>query len=136
MVYSFVLIRLERGEYPLNWVPFTTIKEYISDFSSIPYEVFMMFFGNLFYFAPLGIIFYLLLKKHNSVVRLLVSVLFPPIAFSLLEYSQFLLQNGFCEFDDMMMNSLGFWFGALFAYVLDKTVRKLTKGIVTGFWCW
>lgn len=134
LIYSFILIRLERGVYPLNWIPFNTIREYISDYSSIPYEVFMMFFGNLLYFTPLGVIFYLLLKNHKTIVKVLVIILFPITAFSLLEYSQYLLQNGFCEFDDMMMNSLGFWLGALLGLVADTIVKKATKGRVTCFW--
>lgn len=134
LIYSFVLIRLERGVYPLNWIPFNTIREYISDYSSIPYEVFMMFFGNLLYFTPLGVIFYLLLKKHKIIVKVLVIILFPITAFSLLEYSQYLLQNGFCEFDDMMMNSLGFWLGAVLGLIADTIIVKATKGRVTCFW--
>lgn len=134
LIYSFVLIRLEMGVYPLNWVPFNTIRDYISDYSSIPYEVFMMFFGNLLYFTPLGVIFFLLLKSHKKVIKLLVITLFPLAAFSLLEYSQYLFQNGFCEFDDMMMNSLGFWLGALLGVIADLTVKKATKGRITCFW--
>lgn len=134
LIYSFVLIRLERGVYPLNWMPFNTIKDYISDYSSIPYEVFMMFFGNLLYFTPLGVIFYLLLKKHKTIVKTLVISVFPLVAFSLLEYSQYLFQNGFCEFDDMMMNSFGFWLGAVFGVIADITVKKATKGRITCFW--
>ena len=134
LVYSFVLIRLERAVYPLNWVPFNTIKDYISDYSSIPYEVFMMFFGNLLYFTPLGVIFYLCLKKQKLFIRLSVITLFPLIAFTLLEFSQYLFQNGFCEFDDMMMNSLGFWLGALLGAVTDLVVKKATKGSISCFW--
>lgn len=134
LIYSFVLIRLERGVYPLNWVPFNTVKEYIADYSSIPYEVFMMFFGNLLYFTPLGIIFYLLLKKHKTIVRIIFITVFPLVAFSLLEFSQYLFQNGFCEFDDMMMNSLGFWIGAVLAVSGDKIVKKITQGRITGLW--
>lgn len=134
LIYSFVLIRLEKGTYPLNWVPFNTIKEYISDYSSIPYEVFMMFFGNLLYFTPLGVIFHLVLRKKNAVFKILVTVLFPVAAFSLLEYSQYYFQNGFCEFDDMMMNSLGFWLGAVIGTAADKVVYKLSRGRTDCFW--
>lgn len=134
LIYSFVLIRLERGVYPLNFVPFNTIKEYISDYSRIPYEVFMMFFGNLLYFTPLGVIFHLCLKNHKKRVRIFVIAVFPLAAFSLLEFSQYWLQNGYCEFDDMMMNSLGFWLGALLGTVADATINKATKGRINCFW--
>lgn len=134
LVYSFILIRLEKGVYPLNWIPFNTIKEYISDYSSIPYEVFMMFFGNLLYFTPLGVIFYLLLKKQKIYIKLFVLTLFPLLAFTLLEFSQYFFQNGFCEFDDMMMNSFGFWLGALLGTFADAVVKKCTKGRIISFW--
>lgn len=134
LVYSFVLIRLEKGNYPMNRTPFSTINEYIKDYSSIPYEVFMMFFGNLLYFTPMGMIFYLLLKEKHIILKIVVIAVFPIVAFSLLEYSQFLLQNGFCEFDDMMMNSAGFWLGALLGFTADKLIIKITHGRLNCFW--
>ncbi len=53
LIYSFILIRLERGDYPFNFIPFRTLKEYASNWDSIPYEIFMIFCGDLFYFSPL-----------------------------------------------------------------------------------
>ncbi len=135
LVYSFVLIRLERGDYPLNIRPFATINEYIDSYSEIPYEVFMMFFGNLFYFTPLGYIFCVKMRNRNKYFKSITIILFPLVAFSLLELSQYIIQNGFCEFDDMLMNSLGFWMGAVLYVISDKLARNISKNRYKHFWC-
>lgn len=134
LVYSFVLIRLQTGEYPFRFQPFVTIKEYIDEYNSIPYEVFMMFFGNLLYFTPLGYIFSRLLINQKKFVRVLVNLLFPILSFTLLEFSQYIFQNGYCEFDDMMMNSIGFWFGNILFIVLNKITFILSKRKYSLFW--
>ncbi len=134
LFYSFVLIRLQTDEYPINLVPFSTVREYISDWSSIPYEVFMMFFGNLLYFTPLGYIFHIILRSKHTAKRFLIIFFFPLVAFSLLEISQYVFQNGYCEIDDMLMNSLGFWLGAALAPLCDKIAAKATKGRLKYFW--
>lgn len=134
LIYSFVLIRLKTAEYPLNLVPFSTIKEYIADWQTIPYEVFMMFFGNLLYFAPMGYIFYVALRHGKFRKRLSIIAVFPLIAFSLLELSQYVFQNGFCEIDDMTMNTLGFWLGAALAPISDILTSRATKNRLNHFW--
>ncbi len=135
LIYSFVLIRLKTAEYPLNLVPFSTIKGYIADWQTIPYEVFMMFFGNLLYFAPMGYIFYVALRHGKFWKRLSIIAVFPLIAFSLLELSQYVFQNGFCEIDDMMMNTLGFWLGVALAPISDILTSRATKKRLNHFWC-
>lgn len=134
LVFSFVLIRLQKGVYPFNFIPFRTLKEYASDWESIPYEVFMMFCGNLFYFSPLGYIFAIKLRNVSKVKKNIILFLFPLIAFTALEFSQYFLQNGYCEFDDMMMNSIGFWIGSFLCPLTDLFAYKLSKGRVKTFW--
>ncbi len=134
LVYSFILIRLKTGSYPFRFQPFVTIREYLYDFNTIPYEVFMMFFGNLFYFTPLGFIVSRSVRAKRKSVRTVVNLLFPIIAFTLLELSQFIFQNGYCEFDDMMMNTLGFWLGNLMFIVLNKAAVFMSKGKYSTFW--
>lgn len=134
LVYSFILIRLKAGDYPFRFIPFITIKEYMSEYNSIPYEVFMMFFGNLLYFTPLGYIFSHILINHSKAVKISVNIFFPVIAFTLLEFSQYLFQNGYCEFDDMLMNSIGFWLGNFLFIVLNKIAFILSKRKYSLFW--
>ena len=134
LIYSFVLIRLETGDYPLRLQPFLTIKEYIEQFHTIPYEVLMMVLGNLFYFTPLGFILIILLKKNSTGLNVAVNILFPVVTFGLLEFSQFVFQNGYCEFDDIIMNSIGFWLGNILCIMLDKITVCITHGRIKAFW--
>lgn len=134
LMYSFVLIRLNTGDYPFRFQPFVTIKEYIEFYSEIPYEVLMNVLGNLFYFTPLGYIFWMLLSKKQIKIKIAVNFIFPIVTFTLLEFSQFYFQIGYCEFDDMMMNSLGFWFGNFMCYLCDYLTVKITNGRIKRFW--
>lgn len=134
LIYSFILIRLETGVYPFRFRPFVTIAEYIDQFSEIPYEIIMMVLGNLFYFTPLGYIFSSFLAGKKRIVKYIVNGLFPVITFSLLEFSQYVFQNGFCEFDDMLMNSIGFWFGNLLYFVFNFLAVKFSGNRVKRFW--
>ena len=134
LVYSFILIRLGPGEYPLRLIPFYTIKNYIQHYSVDPYETLMNVFGNLFYFTPLG---YILCRKtycNKLLFRIGFLFSFPLFAFSCLEFSQYLFQNGYCEFDDISMNTVGFWLGALLCPLTNVSARKLSKNNCKTFW--
>lgn len=134
LIYSFVLIRLQTGEYPLYLIPIRTVREYIEQFSYTPYEVLMMVFGNLFYFTPMGYIFSLLLREKKKRIKIPVLLFFPIVAFSMLEISQYIFQNGFCEFDDIAMNTLGFWFGAILCPLTDCIAKRISKNKIQQFW--
>jgi len=134
LVYSFILIRLRTAEYPFRFQPFVTIQEYLNGLDSIPYEIFMMFFGNLLYFTPLGYIFSRLLRNKNRITKILINALFPILVFTLLEFSQYFFRNGYCEFDDMMMNTLGFWLGNFLFWCSNKFATLISRGRYTSFW--
>ena len=134
LIYSFVLIRLDTGDYPFRFQPFVTIGEYIEKFAEIPYEILMNVLGNLFFFTPLGYIFLMLLSDKNIKIKVAVNLLFPIMAFTLLEFSQFFFRVGYCEFDDMMMNSIGFWFGNILCFVCNAFSAKISNGRVNRFW--
>ncbi len=134
LIYSFVLIRLNTADYPFRFQPFVTVREYIEAYSEIPYEVMMNVLGNLFYFTPLGYIFSTFLSKKQIKTKIAVNFVFPIAAFTLLEFSQFYFQIGYCEFDDMMMNTLGFWLGNLLCLMSDYLTVKITGGRVKRFW--
>lgn len=134
LVYSFVLIRLGPGEYPIRLIPFYTVKNYIQHYSVDPYETLMNVFGNLFYFTPLGYILCLKIRGKKTAFRICFIFVFPVFAFSCLELSQYLFQNGYCEFDDISMNTVGFWFGALLCPFTDGIARKLSQNRYAAFW--
>ncbi len=134
LLYSFVLIRLNVWEYPFNFIPFRTVKHYIEYFNNDPYEVLMNILGNLFYFTPLGYILSYLVKSKNKKKRIAFLSVFPVIAFTLLEFSQYIFQNGYCEFDDMSMNSIGFWLGCLLLPLSNSIAEKLSQNRINSFW--
>ena len=135
LIYSFYLVRMKSGgSYPLNFSVSTTVQMYLAEIRANPYEMWMMILGNLFYFTPLGYVFYVALRRRKPLFRFLVILLFAPAAFFLLEYSQYVFQIGYCEIDDMLMNALGFWFGAALAPLTDWLASRVTKRRVTHFW--
>ncbi len=135
LVYSFYLARTKPGgSYPLNFSFSTTMQMYRAKMQENPYEVWMMVFGNLFYFTPLGYIFAVVLRRKSAACRAAVILLFAPVAFFLLEYSQYVFQIGYCEIDDMVMNAFGFWLGAALAPLSDWVARRVNKQRVTHFW--
>ncbi|MBR6620539.1 MAG: VanZ family protein [Clostridia bacterium] len=134
LVYSFVLIRIGPGEYPIRLIPFYTIKNYIQHYSVDPYETLMNVFGNLFYFTPLGYILCRKVYDKKLGFRICFIFVFPIFAFSCLELSQYLFQNGYCEFDDISMNTVGFWLGALLCPLTNFLARKISRNRCLTFW--
>lgn len=136
LIYSFYLSRTKTdgSVFPLNLSFSTTIQMYLQKMKANPYEVWMMIFGNLFYFTPLGYIFAVALRRRRAAVRAAVIALFAPAAFFLLEYSQYLFQIGFCEMDDMLMNAFGFWLGAALAPLSDRVAQLVSKQRLPHFW--
>ena len=135
LVYSFYLSRMNSAQnYPLNLDLLSTVQMYLNKIGENPYEMWMMIFGNLFYFTPLGYIFAVALRQRSRAYRAVVLLLFAPVAFFFLEYSQYMFQIGYCEIDDMVMNALGFWLGAALAPLSDRFARRVSKQRITYFW--
>ena len=135
IIYSFYLVRTKPGDsYPLNLNLTTTVQMYREMIRNNPYEIWMMILGNMFYFTPLGYIFYIALRGLPAVRRRIIILLFAPVAFFLLEYSQYVFQTGYCEIDDMVMNALGFWLGAILAPLSDIAAKRISKGSISRFW--
>ncbi|HBL41209.1 MAG TPA: hypothetical protein DDY98_06425 [Ruminococcaceae bacterium] len=135
LVYSFYLARTKSGDvYPMNFNLLATLRSYLGKIKENPYEIWMLILGNLFCFTPLGYMFFVLLRKRSRLCRRTVIALFGPIAFSLLEYSQYVFQIGYCEIDDMVANTLGFWLGAALVPLSDWLAKRLTKQKIQHFW--
>jgi len=84
----------------------------------------MVFWGNLYIFAPIGL-FARVIKPSVKTVFLL---LFCIGLSSAVELSQLLFKNGHCDIDDVIINTAGFCLGLLFVAVANKAVKKLSKG--------
>lgn len=134
LLYSFVLIRLQTSDYPIRLIPFVTIKSYIEHYAEDPYEALMNFLGNLFYFTPMGYIISVMLRKKSKAIKAVILFFFPLITFTALEFSQYFFRNGYCEFDDISLNSIGFWFGSILCPVSDFAAKKFSHGRFKYFW--
>lgn len=122
LVYTFIIIRTQKYSSQINLTPFASIKSSFQGDISY-YEDFMYLFGNLLIFSPLGF-FLLIFKKIKCVFVAII-----PIALSCtIEISQLLLENGNCDIDDVILNSIGFYFGALLFYTANRIRKKVTKG--------
>ncbi len=136
LVYSFYLVRTRQDgiTYPLNLNWLSTVQMYREQLHENPYEMWMMILGNLFYFTPLGYLTAVLLRRCPCVCRVLIPALLGPVVFFALEYSQYRLQIGYCEIDDMAMNTLGFWLGTVLAPLSDRFTKHITKQRLQHFW--
>lgn len=130
LFYSFVLIR-PAGSFitEANFVPFRIIAEY---FKYRSYENFMVFWGNLFIFAPLGLFSKVIKPSAKPAILLLMCVGLS----SAVELSQLLFKNGHCDIDDVIINTVGFCLGMLFTVAADKAVKKCSKGRESTVFHW
>ncbi|NCB73944.1 MAG: VanZ family protein [Clostridia bacterium] len=98
-----------------NFVPFVTIRRYLSNISSDTYASSALFnlVGNLAAFMPLGFFCPLLIKILRNTWVFIPLLL---VGIAGIEGLQLLLRVGSCDIDDLILNSLG----ALFIYFLMK----------------
>ncbi len=126
LIYGFVLVRLsfsggDTAGY--NFIPFNTIMTYASD-SGYMYEGLIYFIGNICCLMPIG--FFLKVFKPQTKRS---TIIWLPILISvLIELSQILLKAGDCDIDDVILNSFGFYIGALFKEGCDKLRTAITSG--------
>jgi glycopeptide antibiotics resistance protein len=82
--------------------------------------VFIQFFGNLFIFTPLG--FFIPVFFPN--IRKGWLILIPILLAGSIETTQYILNTGKSDIDDLWMNVVGFWVGSLLFYSLG-TIRSI-----------
>lgn len=133
LIYCFILIRgIDSSSLPANFIPFRNIIGYYHSIHTNGYEIFMMFFGNLLFFTPMG--FYTkVIKPNKNIIFLL---LFPVIISSAIELSQLVLKSGNCDIDDVLLNSIGFYFGVMFKNIMDFVINKRTGGRTKTIFNW
>ncbi|MCL2509034.1 MAG: VanZ family protein [Oscillospiraceae bacterium] len=127
LLYSFVLQRPPGNQSSYNLIPFKEIVAYFTGPTDF-YEDFMYLMGNVFCFVPMG--FYVkIYRKSWKIPRLL---LIPAAVSVTVELSQLLLKTGHCDIDDVILNILGFFLGAMIVPLCDKARRLITRGGETG----
>lgn len=101
-----------------NFVPFRTIEGYFAGKSwSSPESKIANVFGNIALFMPFGFLYPLVFKKKETCW----SVLLASFLFScLLEAFQLVFHTGFCDVDDVLLNTTGGILGYLFYAVIYR----------------
>lgn len=133
LFYCFIIIRTSKYDLSsANFIPFMSIRRYINHNGLSIIENFFDFFGNLLFFAPAG--FYIKIIKPK--INIFYIILIPIIASSVIELSQLILKNGNCDIDDVILNSMGFYFGYIFKYIIDCLIRRKTSGHINTIFNW
>lgn len=123
LVFGFVINRQSGLDVQFNFVPFRTMLEYVKD-NQFSYENTFLFIGNVAILLPFG--FWFAIKKKKR--RIALTLLLPILASCFIEFSQFLLKNGHVDIDDVILNVLGFYLGALLKVGIDLLRKKITRG--------
>ncbi len=126
LIFSFILIRKINlaGDRQLNLIPFYQIFRYFSSASDVVYYL----FGNLLFFSPIG---FFLSVRHPALKwwkKLL-------IAFGIgivIEVSQYLLNTGMADVDDVLLNAAGFYIGCGAKRLVDFVRRLISGGTETS----
>ena len=100
----------DQMDYDSSYLPYT-VAEYVSS----------NLFGNIALFVPVGVFWPLCFGKLDRVWKVVLAGFF----FSLLiELSQLLFYERSTDIDDLILNTLGVWIGALLFFALQKGRRK------------
>lgn len=103
----------------INAIPFQgtflMLKAFIHN-PHISFEAPLIFFGNLFIFAPLPFVISAILKKIKPLQLAAIGLLAPIFV----EGYQYVFQCGDVDIDDLILN----WFGFLIGFILQQIIKK------------
>lgn len=101
-----------------NLVPFDTIWMYIEYFDQFNFKIwFSNLFGNILAFMPLGFIIPLLVKRMQSVIKVLWLSFFTTVT---VEVSQLMFHVGGFDVDDIILNTVGGILGYMLLLFLNN----------------
>lgn len=117
LIYCFFLCRTPDVQRPIpHLTPFSVFKwTFLS--GELDYERLVLFFGNIAIFVPIGFLMY---KKNSGKLFTAFLVTFPILLSSAIELSQYYFKMGDPDIDDVILNVLGFYIGALLKLGFDK----------------
>ena len=80
----------------------------------------ILFFGNIAIFVPLGYLLFHSLKRGR---RKIILAVLPIFLSSAIEISQYYFGMGHPDVDDVLLNVIGFYIGALMKMLLDRAFK-------------
>jgi len=106
-----------------NFVPFETILRYINYSQYFNLEIIIInLLGNLLIFTPMGFLLPLLSKRFRKAWAVICVGFLSSLA---VETIQFIFTVGSADIDDLILNTLGAWFGYLaYKSILIKPKKK------------
>ena len=111
------------SEYSLNLVPFFEIRRFIRARRQLGFiAVFLNLLGNIIGFLPFGFFLPVISRKFHNVFLV---TGFGCIVSSCVEYTQYILRDGCCYVDDVILNTLGAFIGYIMFIGLDALRRKI-----------
>lgn len=114
----------EYARYNFNLIPLKTIGKYIQSFINDSMNksiIFENILGNIFLFAPMGILLPCTFKGLHRFIKFLVTILIILVG---IEIGQLFTQTGSCDIDDVILNLAG----AVLFFGLFK--RRITQRIL------
>ncbi|MET4562797.1 glycopeptide antibiotics resistance protein [Lysinibacillus parviboronicapiens] len=104
-----------------NFVPFETILRYINYSQYFNLDLLLInLLGNLLIFTPMGFLLPLLSKKFRKAWLIIILGFFSSLA---VETVQFIFTVGSADIDDLILNTVGAWFG----YIAYKCLLVIPK---------
>ena len=104
-----------------NLYPFKTIKEFIFNTTKYNFQViFINLIANIITFIPLGFFISLFFRKSYNLINTVLSCV---IIIICIEISQFILNVGVLDIDDIILNTVG----CILGFVIYKAAKKYAE---------
>lgn len=129
LLNGFVFIRDINlfGKRELRIVPFGTIIA-LWNSNLTPFQLFCQYAGNLLLFFPFGFSAKSRnLDKTNSKAKRIMFYIFPVLLTLFIELSQLILNTGYCDIDDVMLNIVGYYIGVAAVILCNGLRSAITK---------
>ena len=78
------------------------------------------FLGNIFIFIPIGFLYSPAFEERNQIQKLNGPILFGFSLSLMIELTQLVFSKGYCEIDDVLLNSVGTAVGCVFYKIMKK----------------
>ena len=91
----------------LNLIPFKTIKIFFNGWRNglvSTHDAYINLLGNVFAFSPFAFFLPLISKKKTNIFKFTATIF---LIVTAIEISQFILRTGYCDIDDLILNSIG-----------------------------
>jgi glycopeptide antibiotics resistance protein len=111
------------SEYSLNLVPFFEIRRFIRARKQLGYAaVFLNLLGNVIGFLPFGFFLPVISRKLHNIFLV---TAFGCVVSTCVEHTQYILRDGCCDVDDVILNTLGAFLGYIIFVCLNALRRKI-----------